>query len=86
MIVVNAQAARQHRGLDAAPCDLDLLSARKIALMVDLAQRQHGHADRPQAKFTDAGFTLWDKQGVGQCVLQVRMCDGDEVRQFGREI
>src|SRR5262245_15931017 len=84
-VVPRARAAGEHGGPHAASRNLHLLSAAKIYVPMNLAQREQRHTEAPETEVADAGLARRNEQGVLQRVLQVGVGDCDQALHAKRK-
>src|SRR6476661_1001016 len=63
-IVACTQPAGQHRRTHTPARDFHLLAIAEIQMPIDFAQREHGHAQAPQAEIANSRFPWRYQQGV----------------------
>src|SRR6185436_20056879 len=71
----------QHGRLDRAARHFDLAAGAERRVAMDLAQREHGEADRPQAKAADSRLALRNQARVLERIAQMRVTDADQLVQ-----
>src|SRR5262249_42273051 len=84
-VALQRQAGGEDRPFDAEPRYFDLAAVRIIEMMIDLAQRQDGETDGPEAEFADAGLLPRYEQRIGDGVSQMRLRDADQAAHAALE-